>query len=256
MPLTPADWHKRFSQQAQWTSNTRNYLFGLAGVFESNYVLDVGCGTGALTRQLSQSGVQHPVGIDINTQFLELATTQDQNGEFFIADAHSIPFNQNTFDCSFCHYVLMWVSDPFAMLKQMKRVTKPGAAVLALAEPDYGGRIDYPQQLELINQWQSEALLHQGADPYFGRKLKGLFHQAGLVEIQVGVIGAQWEAAPSRQELLSEWSIIQHDLSTLNKEKSEISKISEAIKEIDLKAWDTGERILYVPTFYALGRVP
>lgn len=256
MPLKPADWHQRFSLQAEWTSNTRQFLFSLAGVIDSNKVLDVGCGTGVLTRQLSGSGVQHPVGIDINPQFIEFATTRVHNGQFSIANAHFLPFTKNTFDCSFCHYVLMWVSDPLAILNQMKRVTKPGKAVLALAEPDYGGRIDHPRKLEVINQWQSKALRHQGADPYFGRKLKGLFHKAGLVEIEVGVIGAQWKKKPSRQELSSEWSIIQHDLSTLDKETSEFSQNSEVIKDLDFAAWASGERILYVPTFYALGRVP
>ena len=255
MPLNPAEWHARFSLQAQWTSNTRNYLFGLAGLSDSDYVLDVGCGTGALTLHLSDSGVKQPLGIDINPQFINLAVTQVQSGEFSVADAHFLPFAQNTFDCSFSHYVLMWIAEPLSVLTQMMRVTKPGAAVLALAEPDYGGRIDYPNELEAINRWQSQALQNQGADPFFGRKLKSLFHQAGLVEIEVGVIGAQWKQAPSKQELLSEWSIIQHDLDTLDKEKSESSQNSEVIKELDFAAWASGERILYVPTFYAIGRV-
>lgn len=256
MPLNPAEWHKRFSLQAQWTSSTRNYLFSLAGVSGSDYVLDVGCGTGVQTRLLSDSGVQHPVGIDINPKFIDLAATLMQNGEFSVADAHLLPFEENTFVCSFSHYVLMWIINPLSVLIQMKRVTKPGAAVLALAEPDYGGRIDYPDELETINRWQSQALQHQGADPFFGRKLKSLFHEAGFVDIEVGVIGAQWKKSPSKEELSSEWSIIQHDLSALDKENSEFAQNSEVIKKLDFAAWASGERILYVPTFYALGRVP
>ena len=32
---------------------------------------------------------------------------------------------------------------------------------MALAEPDYGGRIDYPEQLGHIGRWQAQALRKQ-----------------------------------------------------------------------------------------------
>jgi ubiquinone/menaquinone biosynthesis C-methylase UbiE len=256
MSLSPADWHNRFTLQAQWTSNTRDYLFQIAGIHRANNVLDVGCGTGILTRQIRQFEVEHAVGIDIDTRFTALAAAHNPENDFVAADALALPFPHNTFDCSFCHYVLMWVADPLRVLVEMARVTKPGEAVLALAEPDYGGRIDHPQELELINQWQTRALQIQGANPYFGRRLKDLFHRAGLIDIQVGVIGAQWKNSPSKQELESEWRVIQHDLHSLEKENSEILEISEEMMAIDYAAWANGQRILYVPTFYALGRVP
>ena len=256
MALSPSDWHQRFSLQSQWTSNTRDYLFQIAGIQGAKYVLDVGCGTGILTRQIKQLDVENSVGIDIDTKFSALAASQNPENDFVAADALALPFPQKTFDCSFCHYVLMWVADPLRVLLEMSRVAKPGTAVLAIAEPDYGGRIDFPPELELINQWQTRALQVQGADPYLGRKLKDLFHRAGLTDIQIGVIGAQWKDSPSEQEFNSEWSVIQHDLHSLNKEISEISEISEQVMAADYAAWVDGRRILYVPTFYALGRIP
>lgn len=254
--MNTADWHRRFSQQAQWTSDTRGYLFNLAGVPGAENVLDVGCGTGALTSQLVQMNVSHAVGIDINREFIAAAAAQKLPAEYIQGDAYALPFRKSTFDCSFCHYVLMWLADPQAVLLEMKRVTKPGACVLALAEPDYGGRIDHPVDLEQLNRWQAAALQTQGADPYFGRKLKGLFHKSGFTAIQVGVIGSQWKKAPSQDELESEWSIIQHDLTWLADEPSEVSKTLQNLRQLELNAWSSGERVLYVPTFYALGRVP
>jgi len=40
------DWHKRYVQQAGWTSELRNYLFKRAGLSGARRVLEVGCGSG------------------------------------------------------------------------------------------------------------------------------------------------------------------------------------------------------------------
>jgi hypothetical protein len=75
------------------------------------------------------------------------------------------------------------------------------------------------------------------------------------MDIEVGIIGAQWTGAPSQQELSSEWEIIVSDLGYL-KNPSEVMRTSEDIRKIDEFAWANGDRVLYVPTFYATGTVP
>jgi ubiquinone/menaquinone biosynthesis C-methylase UbiE len=256
MPLKAADWHKRFTQQAGWTASSRQYLFNLAGITVDSLLLDLGCGTGAIAADLAATASRQPVGIDTSTEFLALAANHVPDGRFVNGDGHELPFMQAAFDACYCHYVLMWVKEPLLVLQEMARVTKPGAAVLALAEPDYGGRIDFPPGLEPLKQLQTAGLEQLGADPVLGRKLKGLFHRAGFVDITAGIIGAQWTSPPSQEDIDSEWKIIQHDLEALGNEKSELSTNSEEMQMIDRDAWRIGERILYVPTFYALGRVP
>ena len=256
MPFKLKDWHGRFSQQAGWTSATRKYLFEHAGISGTASILDVGCGTGYLTREIAEIGVPFPVGIDINPNFIEHAAANTPGSHFCVTDAHQLPFKSSTFDISFCHFVLMWVENPLQVLVQMARVTKPGCAVIVIAEPDYGGRIDFPSELEIINHWQTLSLQEQGADPYFGRKLKYYFHQAGLNEIEVGVMGAQWSNPPDDKEFESEWAVIQHDINFLMDTNSRVLSDPEEIKQIDKHAFANGERTLYVPTFYALGRVP
>jgi len=80
------------------------------------------------------------------------------------------------------------------------RVTQPGGAILVCAEPDYGGRLDYPDLP--IGRWQAEALRREGADPLLGRKLRALF-RAGRVD--VGVIPGLWDLATLRAEFDREW---------------------------------------------------
>jgi SAM-dependent methyltransferase len=217
-------------------------------------VLDAGCGTGVLTKELSQSSIDSTIGLDLNSEYISIAASFAPTAFLSLGDAHIMPFESSVFDCCLCHYLLMWVVDPLTVLLEMKRVTVSGGAVLVLAEPDYGGRIDYPQQLAVLNEWQTTALKNQGANPFMGRELKTIFHQAGLNDIEVGVIGAQWKSTTPESELYSEWEIIQSDLEFLNN-SSEVIKSSGEIRKIDFAAWASGERIIYVPTFYAWGKV-
>ena len=76
----------------------------------------------------------------------------------------------------------------------MKRVTRPGGTVAALAEPDYGGRIDFPDSLGELGQWQAFALGSQGANPNVGRRLMAEFIAADLDSVESGLMGGQWKS--------------------------------------------------------------
>ena len=134
-------------------------------------------------------------------------------------------------------------------------MTNPGGAILILAEPDYGGRIDFPEDLSILGEWQQAALRQQGAEPQMGRQIASVLHQAGLQEIEVGVIGAQWTSRPSEIELRSEWEMISSDLEYLNLRGEQVQYV-DSLKQSDINAWESGMRTLFVPTFYGLGRVP
>ena len=244
------DWHRRFSQQASWTRDLRNYLFERAGLQNARRVLDVGCGTGVLEIELTNRTSARIYGLDIDSVRLIQAVHHTPAVCFILANAFHLPFPDAWFDITFCHFLLLWVAQPMQVVAEMKRVTRPGGFVLALAEPDYGGRIDYPTDLEIIGQMQVVALRRQGADPLTGRKLAGIFHQVGLQDPETGLMGGQWKAAPPKDDFALEWSVIQSDLA-----ESTSPENLERLRAIDAFAWQQGERVLFVPTFYALGQV-
>jgi hypothetical protein len=132
----------------------------------------------------------------------------------------------------------------------MARVTRRDGYVLALAEPDYGGRIDFPVELAQIGLWQTQALSEQGANPCLGRELRSLFFEAGLQDIEVGVLGGQWVKDQITEEFDLEWEVIKSDLYN----KREFAEAADKLKDIDLSSRENHQRVLYVPTFYALGR--
>ena len=144
--------------------------------------------------------------MDIHPPHLKWAR-QTGGASLVLGDAHHLPCRDDSFDVSLCHFTLLWLENPAQALAEIERVTRPGGAVLALAEPDYGGRIDYPPELEKLGRWQTETLRNQGADPLVGRKLGHLFSQAGFVELETGVLGGQWSGPPSAEAWEREWDV-------------------------------------------------
>jgi SAM-dependent methyltransferase len=121
--------------------------------------------------------------------------------------------------------------------------------VLACAEPDYGGRVDHPPEMVSLGRLQAEALRQQGADPEIGRRLGELFVAAGL-QATVGVMAGRWSLPASTDEgFEAEWAMREHDLAGLVPSE-ELCRLRSA----DRLALADGQRTLFVPTFYALGK--
>jgi len=193
------------------------------------------------------------LGLDISTEHLSIAASNLPGIPLIQGDAHALPYSSALFDISICHFLLLWVTDPILVVSEMARVTKPGGSVLALAEPDYGGRIDYPVELGVLGDWQQVALRKQGADPLFGRRLRAVFQQAGLTFVEAGVLGGQWSGIPNPDDVEIEWKVMEDDI--LNAQKADHSEVAR-LKRLDHTAWELGERVLFVPTFYAWGKCP
>jgi len=244
------DWHDRFQQQAKWTQDLRTYLYKLAKLQEGQRVLDLGCGTGALMGDLGEKGL-HGFGVDIDFSVLDFASKHNPNSTFSQGNAYHLPYEDKTFDLAFCHFVLMWLSEPAQAITEMVRVTKKTGMVMAFAEPDYGGRIDYPAELNVIGQMQIESLKVQGADPFMGRRLSGIFHNAGLVEVRTGVVGGQWSDKSDLKGWETEWEVFEADANRLPYQNVDLA----ALKNAEKSAQINGMRVLFIPTFYALGVV-
>jgi len=256
MSLTPSDWHARFLQQAGWTRQARQYLFARLGLNAGSRVLEAGCGTGAVLGELSVPGAGSLHGLDIRPDYLQLARQSAPGVNLVAGDAHHLPYAEASFETACCHFLLLWVRDPAGVVAELSRVTCPGGRVLLLAEPDYGGRIDYPYELAILGEWQSQGLTRAGANPQIGRRMSALLSRAGLVAIESGVLGGQWAGAPAEDDWLMEWQVLRADLEQLPGVLPGREADIAALQEIDHRAWQRGELVLYVPTFYAWGRKP
>lgn len=235
--------HIRYLQQANWTRELRNYLFEKAGLERTDRVLEVGCGTGAVLRELTTPAPLH--GLDLEPVSLTQCRIHAPAASLTLGDAHVLPYADKSFDIVYCHFLLLWVSDPLQAVHEMARV---GRIVLALAEPDYRHRVDEPYSLKPLGEWQTQALIRQGANPFFGGGLAETFHQAGIELQETGTI----QPAESKRSLVeweNEWVVLQADLAGFVPDE-DIQKM----KVLDEQARQRGERVLHVPTYFAWGK--
>jgi SAM-dependent methyltransferase len=241
------DWHKRFVQQAVWTGPLRSYLFKQSGMDTASRVLEVGCGTGAILTGLTTPAAIH--GLDLEAGRLVEARLHAPQAILTRADALSLPYPSGVFDITFCHFLLLWVHDPLRALREMKRVTRSGGNVLALAEPDYSARLDKPDTLVPLGRWQIAALQRQGADTSMGSRLAELFSQAGIRLIETGTLQPGNQPQLTEEERDLEWSVLEADLAG-SVPANEIQRL----RCLDESAWESHQRVLYVPTYFAWGQ--
>lgn len=254
------NWHRRYLQQASWTRDLRSYLFQQAHLSASRRVLEVGCGTGAVLRDLAvpdsdtssqgSSVRQLTFGLDLHAGALAECRIHAPIALLTRGDALALPYPDRVFDITFCHFLLLWIRHPLAALREMKRVTRKRGQILALAEPDYSSRIDRPLALAALGQIQNQSLSRQGADVALGSHLADLFVQAGIKIVETGVIQPRAQSARGSEEDDDEWEVMRGDVAGIVS-APDIRKLQRA----DAQARQQGERVLYVPTYFASGQV-
>ena len=243
-------WHARFVRQAGWTRPIRESCFRRFVFIPGDWILEAGCGTGAVTAELSGLSGARAVGLDLDLRRLVAARAFDPSGVYLGGDAYRLPFPDGTFAMSVCHYLLLWLAEPVAVLREMARVTRPGGRVAALAEPDHAGRIDAPAPLDSLGRWQTFSLERQGADVRAGRMLAGWMSAAGLEDTEGGLLGAEW-AQPRESDWEAEWQQVQEDLTGM----VPVDRL-DAFRAAEVEARARGGRVLFVPTFWASGKKP
>ena len=237
--------NQRYIEQAAWTAAARKRLLELAHLRPGDSILEVGSGTGVVSSALAREHENLIYGLDIDATATRLAVEFDPDSRYLVGDGYTLPFPTWTFDHVVCHFLLLWLKQQQLVLQEM--VLKPGGCLMAFAEPDYGGRLDYPSELAHLGELQIDSLRQAGADPYFGRKLRALMVEAGVERIFSGVLGAEWSEFDIGQFLAAEREILQRDLA------DSLDEQARKLLEIDERSAHAGDRTLFVPTFFALG---
>jgi trans-aconitate methyltransferase len=109
-------------------------------------ILDVGCGTGQLTGEISRSGAQ-VVGIDNAASMVEQARQNFPDLRFERLNVTAMPYREE-FDAVFSNAVLHWVQDAEAAAGGISRALKPGGRFVA----EFGGRGNTDALLEAVYQ--------------------------------------------------------------------------------------------------------
>lgn len=145
--------------------------------------LEVGCGTGAVTRALAGwPGVASAVGVDPSPTFADKARELGAGIPtltFEEADGRSLPFASGSFDIVVFHTTLCHVPGPEAMLEEAVRVIRSGGCV-AVFEGDYATgtlALGDGDPLEACAEAFREHFIH---DPWLVRRLPSMVRSVGL----------------------------------------------------------------------------
>jgi ubiquinone/menaquinone biosynthesis C-methylase UbiE len=106
-------------------------LIQAAGVRPRQRVLDVGCGSGALTEPLAQLvGAEHVVGIDPDPEAIDACRARVPDVDVRVGSAETLPFENYEFDAVLAQLVVGLLTDAAQGAAEMRRVARPGAAVV------------------------------------------------------------------------------------------------------------------------------
>ncbi len=156
--------------------------------------LDVGCGTGVLTRKiLERAAPARVMGIDAAESFVSHAQAEiaHAHAEFRVGDARALPVGDGAFDAVVSGLVLNFVSDPTKAVAEMRRVARPGGRIGVYVW-------DYADKMQLVRKfWDAAVALDPEAAaldeatrfPLCQRDaLAALFAAAGLTDVETSAI--------------------------------------------------------------------
>jgi SAM-dependent methyltransferase len=187
-----ADQYDRF--MGRYSAPLSPVFTDFARLADSARVLDVGCGPGALARELvSRMGSAAVCAVDPSQAFVEAAQERLPGVRVERAVAEVLPFEDGVFDAALAQLVVHFMADPLGGLREMRRVTK-ASGVVAACVWDHAGR-DGP----LGVFWAAARVLDVDVDDESSRAgarrghLGELFEAAGLRDIEEAAVSVEVE---------------------------------------------------------------
>lgn len=174
-----ADAYLRF--MGKYSEPLATQFADLAGVRPGQYVLDVGCGPGALTAELvSRVGADAVSAVEPSASFAAATRERLPGVEVRLSPAEQLPFPDGAFDAALAQLVVHFMADPVQGLREMRRVTRPGGMVAACVWDHAGGRGPLAAFWSAVRQLDPAADDESGLAGVREGHLASLFTQADL----------------------------------------------------------------------------
>ena len=178
---------------------TNRSFIDYLNLFATATVADLGCGPGTLEAEI---GARYPgvrlTGIERSESYCATArqrTAHLPDVEIRQGDASATGLPEDTFDVTFCRYLLEHVAFAADAAREMVRITKPGGRIIA-QENDLLYVVYHPEipgHAEVMDRYCAlQAQL--GGDPFIGRKLFSLFDRPEVERIDLDISAENYSA--------------------------------------------------------------
>lgn len=156
------------------------------------HVLDVGCGTGVLTRLLARlPAVAAVVGVDTAASLLERARhdlAELRHVSLQEADARSLPFGDGRFDVVAFDSTLSHIVEPEQAVAEAQRVLRPGGH-LAVFDGDYATTTVALRDHDPLQACVDAMMANSVTDRWLMRRLRKLVSDCGLQPVSLRSFG-------------------------------------------------------------------
>jgi SAM-dependent methyltransferase len=165
-----------------------------AGIETGQRAIDVGSGSGALTRELvARLGADHVSAVDPAELFVAAIRERLPGVRVDLASAEALPYMDGQFDAAVAQLVVHFMAEPVVGLREMARVTRSGGVVAACVWDHAGGRGPlsgfWEVARELDGSVEGETRLAGAREGDLGE----LFGAAGLREIEESALSVDVE---------------------------------------------------------------
>ena len=120
-----------YAKHARFVSDLAGDVLAWLAPKSAEHILDLGCGDGALTEILAESGAE-VIGIDSGEDMVKAARMRGLDAR--LADAERLTFDHE-FDAVFSNAALHWMTNPRLVLQSVARALKPNGRFVA----EFGG---------------------------------------------------------------------------------------------------------------------
>ncbi|KYK32311.1 MAG: methyltransferase domain-containing protein [Theionarchaea archaeon] len=249
---TPEEWAKILKEQADYTQEYRHNLYEKVDIKTKKNILDIGCGTGAVTTDIASLTDGYITGIDIDDKKLEYAKPLISDRITLMrADVLQLPFKDNTFDLVVFNIVLTHILEQQKAVTEMVRVTQKNGIVLATMEPDYAGMLHYPEsEADSILRTSFEEI---GVEMHTGRKLRYLFGKAGL-KTEIGMFTDYFDYDEDTEKQVKRFLEYFGKTEKVLSENGWNNQQIQEYKQERLELIRNDLTFSFCPCFYAIGR--
>jgi ubiquinone/menaquinone biosynthesis C-methylase UbiE len=174
LPALFEEWSPRVAEAAQIVNGHR--------------VVDVACGTGALTLVVSDrvGSEGSVVGVDINEGMLNIAKMKAPQLDWKQAPAEALPFDSNSFDSAVCQFGLMYFGNQQRALQEMIRVLRPGGTLAIVVWDKLENNPGFAAEDQLWQQFIGEEAVDE---TYYSlgdkQVLEKLFTSSGISDAEI-----------------------------------------------------------------------